>query len=197
MFKSLVWLDLAKDPWRKQESNPVSPQPSPVFQTLHWPYRAVPSQYWQSDDRTSTAVLPHLRATQKGNLARPHCRSPQAVRKPEGLAIHCHLRRGDWSFHLTNEKKKKPSLLLSRRTPLLLGQQAAEQRKQFGEVSVILWKKKCTPGFVCACMCLFQFHYQTFFLCKLRWILCLCNVTGPAGDLTFLFMFAIFLLIQC
>ena len=26
--------------------------------------------YWQSDNRTSTAVPPHLRATQKGNLAR-------------------------------------------------------------------------------------------------------------------------------
>ena len=64
-------------------------------------------RYWQSDNRISTAVLPHLRATQKGNLARPHSRSPQAVRKPEGLAMHCHLHRGDWSFHLTNEKKKK------------------------------------------------------------------------------------------
>ena len=68
---------------------------------------AVPLRYWQSDNRTSTAVLPHLRATQKGNLARPHSRSPQAVRKPEGPAMHCHLHRGDWSFHLTNEKKKK------------------------------------------------------------------------------------------
>ena len=67
----------------------------------------VPLRYWQSDNRTSAAVLPHLRATQKGNLARPHSRSPQAVRKPEGLAVHCHLHRGDWSFHLTNEKKKK------------------------------------------------------------------------------------------
>ena len=33
-------------------------------------------------------------------------RSPQAVRKPEGPAMHCHLHRGDWNFHLTNEKKK-------------------------------------------------------------------------------------------
>ena len=64
-------------------------------------------RYWQSDNRTSTAVLPHLRATQKGNLARPHSRSPQAVQKPEGPAMHCHLHRGDWNFHLTNEKKKK------------------------------------------------------------------------------------------
>ena len=64
-------------------------------------------RYWQSDKRTSTAVLPHLRATQKGNLARPHSRSPQAVRKPEGPAMHCHLHWGDWSFHLTNEKMKK------------------------------------------------------------------------------------------
>ena len=53
----------------------------------------------------STAVLPYLRATQKGNLARPHSRSPQAVHKPEGPAMHCHLHQGDWSFHLTNEKK--------------------------------------------------------------------------------------------
>ena len=44
--------------------------------------------------------------TQKGNLARPHPCSPQAVRKPEGPAMHCHLHRGDWNFHLTNEKKK-------------------------------------------------------------------------------------------
>ena len=61
-------------------------------------------RYWQSDNRTSTAVLPHLRATQKGNLARPHSRSPQAVRKPEGPAMHCHLHRGDWSFHLTYQQ---------------------------------------------------------------------------------------------
>ena len=84
-----------------------SSQLSPVFQTPHWLYRAVPLRHWQSDNRTSTAVLPHLRATQKGNLARPHSRSPQAVRKSEGPAMHCHLHRGDWSFHLTNEKKKK------------------------------------------------------------------------------------------
>ena len=62
-------------------------------------------RYWQSDNRTSAAVLPHLRATLKGNLARPHSLSPQAVRKPEGPAMHCHLHRGDWNFHLTNEKK--------------------------------------------------------------------------------------------
>ena len=74
---------------------------------VRWrPYRAVPLRYWQSDNRTSTAVLPHLRATQEGNLARPHSHGPQAVRKPEGLAMHCHLHRGDWSFHLTNEKKR-------------------------------------------------------------------------------------------
>ena len=81
-----------------------------AFQTPHWPYRAVPLRSWQSDNRTSTAVLPHLRATQKGNLARPHPRSPQAVRKPEGPAMHCHLHRGDWSSHLTNEKKKEEEL---------------------------------------------------------------------------------------
>ena len=89
------------------QDRPQPPQLSPVFQTPHWPYRAVRLRYWQSDNRTSTAVLPHLRATQKGNLARPHSRSPQAVRKPEGPVMHCHLHRGDWSFHLTNEKKKK------------------------------------------------------------------------------------------
>ena len=90
------------------QDRPQPPQLSPVFQSPHWPYRAVPLQYWQSDNRTSTAVLPHLRATQKGNLARPHSQSPQAVWKPEGPAMHCHLHRGDWSFHLTNEKKKNP-----------------------------------------------------------------------------------------
>ena len=36
--------------------------------------------YWQLDNRTSAAALDHLRATQKGNLARPHSRSPQALR---------------------------------------------------------------------------------------------------------------------
>ena len=93
------------------QDRPQPPQLSPVFQTPHWPYRAVPLRYWQSDNRTSTAVLPHLRATQKGNLTRPHSRSPQAVRKPEGLAMHCHLHRGDWSFHLTNEKKRLEPVL--------------------------------------------------------------------------------------
>ena len=62
------------------QDRPQPPQPSPVFQTPHRPYRAVPLRYWQSDNRTSTAVLPPLRATQKGNLARPPSRSLQAVR---------------------------------------------------------------------------------------------------------------------
>ena len=84
---------------------PQPPQLSPIFQTPHWPYRAVPLWYWQSDKRTSTAFLPHLRATQKGNLARPHSHSLQALWKPEGPAMHCHLHWGDWSFHLMNEKK--------------------------------------------------------------------------------------------
>ena len=81
------------------------PQLSPVFQTPHQPYRAELLRYWQSDNRTSTAVLPHLRATHEWNLARPHSRSPQALRKPGGSAMYCHLHRGEWSFHLTNEKK--------------------------------------------------------------------------------------------
>ena len=33
--------------------------------------------YWQLDNRTSAAVLPLLRATQKGSLVRPHSQSPQ------------------------------------------------------------------------------------------------------------------------
>ena len=37
--------------------------------------RSVSLWYWQSGNRTSAVVLPHLRATQKGNLARPHSRS--------------------------------------------------------------------------------------------------------------------------
>ena len=41
-------------------------------------------------------------------------RSPQALRKPEGLEIHCHLHRGDWSFHLTNEMKKERKLAVQR-----------------------------------------------------------------------------------
>ena len=89
------------------QDRPHPPQLSPIFQTLHWPYGAMPLRYWQSDNRPAAAVLPHLRATQKGNLARPHSCSPQAVQKPEGPAMHCHLHWGDWSFHLTNEKKKK------------------------------------------------------------------------------------------
>ena len=96
------------------QDRPQPPQLSPVFQTPHWTYRAVPLRYWQSDNRTSTAVLPHLRATQKGNLARPHSRSPQAVRKPEGPAMHCHLHLGDWSFQLTNKKKKKKEYYVSK-----------------------------------------------------------------------------------
>ena len=62
------------------QDGPQLPQLSPVFQTPHWPYRAAPLRYWQSDNRTSTAVLPRLRATQTGSLARRHSRSPQALR---------------------------------------------------------------------------------------------------------------------
>ena len=32
------------------------------------------------------------------------CRILCLKRKPEGLAMHCHFHRGDWSFPLTNEK---------------------------------------------------------------------------------------------
>ena len=60
----------------------------------------------QADRQTGTQTV-RQSATQKGNLARPHSRSPRAVRKPEGPAMHCHLHWGDWSFHLTNEKTKK------------------------------------------------------------------------------------------
>ena len=65
----------------QDQDRPQPPQLSSVFQTPHRPYRAGPLRYCQSDNRTSTAVLPHLRATQKGNLARPHPRSPQAPRQ--------------------------------------------------------------------------------------------------------------------
>ena len=27
--------------------------------------------------------------------------------------MHCHLHRGDWSFHLTNEKKKKKMMMMT------------------------------------------------------------------------------------
>ena len=73
------------------QNRPQPPQLSPIFQTPHWPYGAVPLRSWQSDNRTSAAVLLHLRATQKGNLASPHSCSPQALRKPEGPAMQCHL----------------------------------------------------------------------------------------------------------
>ena len=65
---------------------------------------AVPLQYWQSDNGTPTAVLPHLRATQKGNLARPH----SVARKLHGsLGVYCHLHRGDWSFHLLLLRRRR------------------------------------------------------------------------------------------
>ena len=99
------------------------PQLSPIFQTPHWPYRAVPLRYWQSDNRTSTAVLPHLRATQKGNLARPHRQqniycspapstghsereSGQTTQTTEHLLQSCPiyepLRKGIWPDHTDN-----------------------------------------------------------------------------------------------
>ena len=62
------------------QDRPQLPQQSPVFQTPHRQYRTVPLRHWQSDNRMSTAVLPHLQATQKGNPARPHFHSPQALR---------------------------------------------------------------------------------------------------------------------
>ena len=63
-----------------------------------------------SDNRTSAAVLPPLRATLKGNLARPHSRNPKALGKPGGPMMYCHLHSGDWSFHLTNEQRKKKKI---------------------------------------------------------------------------------------
>ena len=32
------------------QDRPQPPQLSPIFQTPHWPYRAVPLRYWQSDN---------------------------------------------------------------------------------------------------------------------------------------------------
>ena len=98
----------------------------------------MPLRYWQSDNRTSTAVLPHLLATQKGNLARPHSRSPQAVRKPEGPAMHCHLHRGDWNFHLTNEKKKKKEKNLK--------DKRASLRVDTRETQQINWRRQRVPS---------------------------------------------------
>ena len=31
--------------------------------------------------------------------------------------MHCHLHRGDWSFHLTNEKKKRKNILTGSFSP--------------------------------------------------------------------------------
>ena len=136
------------------QDRPQPPQLSPIYQTPHWPYRAVPLRYWQSDNKTSTAVLPHLRATQKGNLARPHSRSPQAVRKPEGPAMHCHLHWGDWSFHLTNEKKKKLRLLDWRNDLLLFVCFDAELFQHpfwlpaAAEITTLYFKSFFAPGHV-------------------------------------------------
>ena len=54
----------------RAQDRPQLPQLSPVFQIPNWPHRAVSLRYWQSDNTTSAAVLPHLRATQKGNVAK-------------------------------------------------------------------------------------------------------------------------------
>ena len=53
-------------------------------------YKPLRKGMWpdHTDNRASTAVLPHLRATQKRNLARPHSRSSQAV---QGPVMYCHL----------------------------------------------------------------------------------------------------------
>ena len=64
----------------------------------------MPLWHWQSDSKTSAVVLPSARANQKGNLVRPHPCSSQALRQPGGPKAYRQLRRGDWSFHLTNKK---------------------------------------------------------------------------------------------
>ena len=40
----------------------------------------------------------------------PVAHSPQALQQPQGLTMYCSLHQGDWSFHLTHEKKKEEEL---------------------------------------------------------------------------------------
>ena len=39
--------------------------------------------------------------------------APYVLRPVKVIRVRCHLQRGDWSFHLTNEKKKKLGILCS------------------------------------------------------------------------------------
>ena len=70
-------------------------------------------RYWQSDNRTPAAVLPLLRTAQEGNLARPHPRSSQGLRKPGGLTTYCHLpsRRLELPSVEQDDLKPEPSAL--------------------------------------------------------------------------------------
>ena len=67
----------------------------------HWPCLAHTKRVMKTNQPF------HFKSTQKGNLARPHSHSPQALQQPGGPVMHCHLHQGDWSFYLTNEQKKK------------------------------------------------------------------------------------------
>ena len=61
------------------------------------------TEHWNF--RNNAAVLPPIRATQKGNLARPHSRSPQ---QPGGHTMRCYITKETGvSFHLRKEKKKR------------------------------------------------------------------------------------------
>ena len=71
----------------------------------------MPLRYWQSDNRTFAVVLPHLRAAQKGNWP-DH--TPVARKLYGSLGDLQHLHRGDWSFHLTNKKKKKKMMKIGK-----------------------------------------------------------------------------------
>ena len=46
-----------------------------------------------------------LQATEEGYLARPYPNGQRVLWKPGGPTVYCHSHRGDWSFHLTYEKK--------------------------------------------------------------------------------------------
>ena len=89
------------------------PQLSPVFQTPHRPYRAVPLRYWQSDNRTSTAVLPHLRAIQKGIVclfvgcltSQQHASVSQGrICSDNFTCCHTEIEAADQTFHLTQSQ---------------------------------------------------------------------------------------------
>ena len=96
------------------------PAPVSVFRTdnsgpsyhLHSRLRVGDTGQWPGSTGSQTREhllqsCPPLGVTQEGNMARPHASGSQALRRPGGLTMRCHLHQGDWSFHLTNDEEEK------------------------------------------------------------------------------------------